>query len=125
MSSSVLREEGWERGLPATLGFQGVDVGEVAVGAGEVDAVPHDELVGHLEAHVLDVEIYLSARGFGEERADLEGGWLAREQGSPQVGEGEPRVYYVLHYENVAARYVLLEVLEDADHPARGSVRAI
>src|ERR671917_594067 len=125
MSSSVLWEHGWERGLPVTPGLQGVDVGKVAVGTGEVDAVPHDELVGHLEAHVLDVEIYLSARGFEEERADLQGGWLAREQGSPQVGEGEPRVYDVLDYENVAARYVLLEVLEDAYHPARGGVRAI
>src|SRR5215208_3144943 len=125
MSSSVLREEGWERGWQATFGLQGVDVGKVAVGSGEVDAVPHDELVGHLEAHVHDVEIYLSARGLGEERADLQGGWLAREQGSPQVGEGEPRVYDVLDYEDVAASYVLLEVLEDADHPARGGVRAI
>src|SRR5215216_4260 len=110
--------------MPATLGLQGVDIGEVAVGAGEVDAVPHDELVWHLEAHVLDVEIYLSARGLTEERADLEGGWLAREQGSPQVGEGDPGVYDVLHYEDVAARYVLLEVLEDADYPTRGGVRA-
>src|SRR5215218_8222233 len=125
MSSSVLREEGWERGLPATLGLQGVDIGEIAVGASEVDAVPHDELIRHLEAHVLDVEIYLSARGLGEERADLQGGWFAREQGSPQIGEGEPRVYDVLHYEDVAACYVLLEVLEDADHPARGSVCAV
>src|SRR5215213_3589209 len=111
--------------MPATLGLQGVDIGEVAVGAGEVDAVPHYKLVGHLEAHVLDIEIYLSARGLGEERADLQGGWFAREQGSPQVGEGEPRVYDVFDYEDVAACYVLLEVLEDADHPARGSVRAI
>src|SRR5215218_1288628 len=125
MSSSVLREEGWERGLPATLGFQGVDVGEVAVGAGEVDAVPHDELVWHLEAHVLDVEIYLCAGGPGQKPADLQGGWLAREQGSPQVGEGAPRVYDVPDYEDVAARYVLPQALEDADHPARSGVRAI
>jgi len=67
---------------------QGVDVGEVAVGASEVDAVPHHKYVGHLKAHVLDRQIYLSARGLGEERADLQGGGLARKQGAPQVGEG-------------------------------------
>jgi hypothetical protein len=48
--------------MPVTFLLQSVDVGEVAVGASEVDAVPHYELVGHLEAHVLDGQIYLSAR---------------------------------------------------------------
>src|ERR671917_775556 len=119
MSSSVLWEHGWERGLPVTPGLHGVDVGKVAVGTGEVDAVPHDELVGHLEAHVLEVEIYLSARGLGEERADLQGGWLAREQGTPQVRERQPRVYDVLDDQDVTVCDVLFEVLEDADHAAR------
>jgi hypothetical protein len=45
--------------------FQNADVGEVAVDAGEVQAVADDELVRDLEAQVLDVEVDLAPGGFG------------------------------------------------------------
>src|SRR3712207_5061413 len=75
-------------GFGEDLGLEDADVGEVAVGAGEVEPVSYHELVGHLEAEVVHVELHPSPGGLGEERADLQGGGLARKQGAPQVGEG-------------------------------------
>ena len=66
---------GGHRPMPGLTGedfiFEDADVREVAVGAGEVQAVADDELVGDLEAQVLDVELDLAAGGLGEEGADL------------------------------------------------------
>src|ERR671917_413819 len=78
--------------------LQGMDIGEVAIGAGEVDAVANHELVWHLEAEVLHVELDPPARGLGEEGADLQGRRPAREQRAANIGERQPRVYDVLDY---------------------------
>src|SRR5918999_615627 len=112
-------------GLREDLGLQDADVGEVAVGTGVVEPVAHDELVRHLEAEVLHVELHPPPRGLTQKRADLQRGRPASEQRAADVGEGEPRVYYVLDDQDVAVGYVLLEVLEDADHAARGGTRAV
>src|SRR5215216_5400943 len=104
--------------LREDLGLEDADIGEVAVGAGEVEPIADDELVWHLEAEVLDVELHPPPRGLGEEREDLQRGRLAGLQGAQQVGEGEPRIYDVLDYEDMASGYVLLEVLEYADDAA-------
>src|ERR671921_711326 len=101
------------------LGLQDANVGEVAVGPRVIEPVSDDELVGHLEAEVPDVEPCASPRRLGEEGADLERGWLAGEQGTHQVREGKPRVYYVLDYQDVAVCDVLFEVLEYAHDAAR------
>jgi hypothetical protein len=42
-------------GFREDLGLQHADVGEVAVGSGEIQPVAYDELVGDLEAEVLHV----------------------------------------------------------------------
>src|SRR5919107_5764289 len=95
------------------LGLQDANIGEVAVGPRVIEPVSDDELVGHLEAEVPDVEVRTPPGGFGEEGADLERGRLAGEQGTPQVGEREARIYDVLDYKDVTACNVLFEVLED------------
>src|ERR671916_1641522 len=105
-------------GLREDLGLQDADVGEVAVGAGEIESVAHDELVRHLEAEVLHVELHPPARGLTQKRADLQRGRPAREQGPANVGEGEPRVYYVLDDQDVAGGFFPLPGLWGADPPA-------
>src|SRR5918993_226777 len=107
------------------LGLEDADIREVAVGPGVVEPVPDDELVGHLEAEVPDVELRAAPGRLGEEGADLERGRPPGVQGTHQVRERKPRVYDVLDDEYVTVRDVLFEVLEDAYDAARGAARTV
>src|SRR5918998_3378546 len=124
-----LREGPVARGLKALGGenlfLENADVGEVSVGAGEVQAVADDELVGDLEAKVLDVEVHLAPGGLCEEGTDLQGSGFPRPERAHEVGEGQAGVYDVFDDENVAAGNVLFQVLEDADDTARGGARTV
>ena len=68
-----------------------------------VEAVPDDEAVGDLEAHVAACDVDLAPVGLGQQRADLERGRPARRQAAEQVRERQPGVDDVLDDEHVAA----------------------
>src|SRR5919112_2955687 len=63
------------------------DVGEVAVGARVVEPVADDELVGHLEAQVLHVELHTPPGRLAEEGTDLQGRRLASHKRAHEVRE--------------------------------------
>src|SRR5699024_3666909 len=53
---------------------QGRDEGHIAVLLRIVESVADDELVGHVEADVLDVDVDLDGFGLAQHGADLDGG---------------------------------------------------
>jgi hypothetical protein len=93
-----------------------VQIGQVAVALLEIEAVPHEQLVGHREAHVADGHIlHQAAIGAVEEGHGGQGGRVAERERLAEVVEREPRVDDVLDDEDVAARDLRVQVLEEAD----------
>ena len=90
-------------------------VGEVAVELVVVEAVAHEEVVGHLEAPVADLEVDQPQLGTVEEDAGLQRAGPAQAERAYDVVEREPRVDHVLHDDDVLVLDRLVEVLEEAD----------
>jgi hypothetical protein len=93
-----------------------VQVGQVPVALLEVEAVPHEELVGHREAHVADGQVvHEPAIGAVEERHRGEGAGVAERECLAEVVERQARVDDVLDDQDVATRDLRVQVLEQAD----------
>ena len=96
-----------------------VDVGQVAVALGDVEAVADDEIGRDGEADVAQVELDPLLALLHQQGAHLEALGLAGEEVAAQVVQREPAVDDVLDHEDVAPVEVGVEVLDDA-HDARG-----
>jgi hypothetical protein len=93
-----------------------VQVGQVPVLLGQIEAVPHEELVRHGEADVANGKVVDEPPvGAVEERHRCERGRIAEPEGLAEVVERQPGVDHVLDDEDVAPRDLLVEVLEEAD----------
>jgi len=93
-----------------------VQIGQVAVALLEIEPVAHEELVGHREAHVADGHIlHQSAIGAVEEGHGGQGGGVAEGERLAEVVEREACVDDVLDDQDVAARDLRVQVLEETD----------
>src|SRR5205823_167984 len=107
-------------------GLEGPDERKVPVQLGVVQAVADDELRRDLEARVPDVQRHLLYVGLLEQRADLQARGPARPEVLEEVREREAGVDDVLDHQDVAARDLVVEVLQDPYDAAgvrRGAVR--
>ena len=93
-----------------------MQVGQVPVTLVEVEPIAHEQLVGHGEAHVADGKVvHESAIRTVEERRSGQGGRLAEGEGLAEVVESQARVDHVLDDQNVPARDLGVQVLEQPD----------
>jgi hypothetical protein len=93
-----------------------VQVGQVAVTLLEVEPVAREQLVGHGEAHVADGHVLdQPAVGAVEQRYRGEGGRVAERKCLAEVVERQARIDDVLDDQDVAARDLRVQVLEQAD----------
>src|SRR5699024_10675601 len=92
---------------------QGRDEGHVPVALRVVESVADHELVGHVEAHVLHVDVDLRGLRLPQHRADLDGGRAAGLEVGEQPRQGQAGVDDVLDDEDVLVLQVRIEVLED------------
>ena len=82
----------------------------------KVESVAHEQLVGHREAHIADGQIiHQPAIGAVEEGRGGQGGGVAERERLAEVVEREARVDDVLDDQDVAARDLRVEILEEAD----------
>ena len=102
-----------------------MQVGQVAVALLEIEPVAHEQLVGHREAHVADGQVlHEAAVGAVEERHGRERRGLAERERLAEVVERQARVDDVLDDQDVAARDLRVEILEEADAGVAAAVGA-
>ena len=93
-----------------------MQVGQVAVALVEVEAVSHEELVGHREAHVADGHVlHQAAIGTVEQRHGRQRGGIAEGERLAEVVERQAGVDDVLDDQDVATGDLRVEILEEAD----------
>ena len=93
-----------------------MQVGQVAVALLEIEAVSHEELVGHREAHVADGHVLdQAAIRTVEERHGRQRGGIAEGERLAEVVERQAGVDDVLDDQDVAAGDLRVEILEEAD----------
>jgi hypothetical protein len=93
-----------------------VQVGQVAVALLEIEAVPHEQLVGHGEAHVAHGHVLdQAAIRAVEERHRRQRGGIAERERLAEVVERQAGVDDVLDDQNVAAGDLRVQILEQAD----------
>ena len=105
-----------------------MQIGQVSVPLGDVEAVADKQLVGHREADVTDRQIvHEAAVRPVEECYRCERGGVAEAQRLAEVVQRQTGVDHVLDDEDVAVGDLQIEVLEQADPPvpARVGVRAV
>jgi hypothetical protein len=102
-----------------------VQVRQIAVALLEIEAVSHEELVGHREADVADGHVLdQAAIGAVEERHSRERGGIAERERLAEVVERQAGVDHVLDDQDVTARDLLVEILEEADAPMAALIGA-
>jgi hypothetical protein len=93
-----------------------VQVGQIPVALLEIEAVSNEELVGHREAHVADGHVlHQAAVRAVEERHGRQRGGIAEGERLAEVVERQAGVDHVLDDQDVAARDLRVEILEEAD----------
>jgi hypothetical protein len=93
-----------------------VQVGQVPVALLEIEAVSNEELVGHREADVADGHVLDQAAVRAvEERHGRQRGGIAEGKRLAEVVERQTGVDDVLDDQDVAARDLRVEILEEAD----------
>ena len=93
-----------------------MQVGQVAVALLEVEAVPHEQLVGHGEAHVAHGHVLdQAAIRAVEQRHRRQRGRIAERERLAEVVERQAGVDDVLDDQNVAAGDLRVQILEQAD----------
>jgi hypothetical protein len=93
-----------------------VEIRQIAVALLEIEAVAHEQLVGHREAHVADGHVLDEAAiGAVEERYCGERGGVAKGECLAEVVERQARVDHVLDDQDVAAGDLCVQILEEAD----------
>ena len=102
-------------GLFIALRLQNADVGEIAVVICVIEAVADDEFVRDLEAAHVGLVALRVPRRLVEEGDGRDGRGIARAEELAQVLHGEARVDDVLNDDNMAARDVVVQILDEAD----------
>ena len=93
-----------------------MQVRQIAVALLDVEAISHEELVGHGEAHVADGEVLDEPPvGAVEERRRRERGRVAQRERLAEVVQGQAGVDHVLDDQDVPAGDLLVQILEEAD----------
>jgi hypothetical protein len=102
-----------------------VEVRKVSETFLEIEPVPDEELVRDGESDVADREVFdQAAVGPVEEGDGREGRRAAERQGLDEVVERQPRVDHVLDDQDVAARDLAVEVLQEPDAGVAAGVGA-
>jgi hypothetical protein len=93
-----------------------VEVRQIPVPLVEIEPVPHEQLVGHREAHVADGHIlHEAAIRAVKERHHRERGRVAERECLAEVVERQARVDHVLDDQDVASGDLRIQILEEAD----------
>jgi hypothetical protein len=110
--------------LRVDLGLQHTDIGQVAVFFIVVQTIAHHELVRHLKALVIRLDVGLAAAGLIKDGADLNGVRVAHLEHGHKVGQGDSGVQNVLHDQHILAGQITVQILDDLDQTAGGGVAA-
>lgn len=102
-------------GLFIALRLQNADVGEIAVVICVIEAVADDEFVRDLEAAHIGLVALGMARRLVQERDRRNGCGVPCAEELTQVLHGEARIDDVLDDDDMAARNVVVQILDEAD----------
>src|SRR6266705_3275850 len=93
------------------------DERKVSVALQVVQSITHHEPVGTIEPAIPNVQWGDAPDALVQKRADLHRGSLAGGQGGEEIGERQPGIDDVLHDQDVLPSDVVIEVLQDPNHP--------